>query len=136
MARKQTKARLVEDMCMSIGLPQAQMEKLPEILTDLVRRATTPPCVVTFAFSPGTGQLLQISVSEFLKTPQAYAMLADTTMTVAQQFQRQMREVLNAENPTGMGPDAGAPGDVESGNGRGTNGREVVEEVPVVSSGD
>ena len=135
MAKRKSKARLVEEMCESLGLPKNQMEQLPRILGELARRAGTPPCMVTFAFDPGTGRILQVSVSDFPKVVKAYSTLARATMNVAAQFQRKVQEGLDGNLET-VEADAGTSEDVERGNGRGPERLEVGKAPSVASPND
>lgn len=126
MGRKRTKASVLKETCQVIGLPVSQMEQLPRILGQLARKAATPPCVVSFAFDPGTGQILQVSVSDFPKVVKAYSALARATMSVAGEFQRKVQEELDGA-VEGLEANAEARGDVKPGNGGSATGPKVGE---------
>lgn len=125
---RNNKLKVLGEVQKILGVDDANLEKLPQLVRSLVQAAATEPCLVAFSFDLRTGRLRQIAASRVPQVPEAYARIAQVTTGVAQQFQNIALEVAKHVGETqGVGGSQETYQNDESRTGPSPGGHEVGE---------
>lgn len=92
MSSRKSMLRILDEVMEVLQFDPDNMERLPELVATLAQHAV-PPCVVSFAFNPVNGKLLQVALSNVPATAKNYQALSQVTTELAQQFQNVALEV-------------------------------------------
>lgn len=100
------------------GVQDDQLGELPDYIAKTVQMASAAPVVVTFAFNPANGKIVQIALSAVPNKPEVYNVLSQVTTQVAQQFSNLALEAAkNVGEKDRVGEDTRPHRDDEHGTG-------------------